>query len=124
MARDSAGGRTKTGASTIKGGLMSASEDAARWGEIGRDTGAQRSLWDRDWTEDGERTIRDLAESGKDFTADAVSFRCGPGPSNGAMGALFLQASRAGLIECVGVRSSSRLQRHSGLQRVWRGAHS
>lgn len=70
---------------------MSAAEEAARWGEIAREAGTQRSLWDRDWFEEAELHLRDLAEGGAEF---------------------------------VGVRSSDRVRRYEGIQRVWRGAHS
>ena len=56
-----------------------------------------------------------------DFTADTLTARIGQPDSPNAIGAIFGKASRAGLIHCVGVRTSTRIARHGGIQRVWRG---
>lgn len=74
-----------------------------------------------DWSSAAWDAIVRLAYSGREFTADDVTQAIGAAPSPGAAGAVFRAAARTRLIVAVGVRTSSRLQRHGGLLRVWRG---
>lgn len=74
----------------------------------------------------GEDGIRRLAERGDPFTADTLHALLeregGPTLPSKLVGALFLNASRAGIIEPVGWATSERPSRHGGPQRVWTGA--
>jgi hypothetical protein len=79
------------------------------------------SLWD-DWPAKADKAIRHLARMGRPSDADDVRTLVGdPGRAN-QIGARFLAAARAGLIERVDVRQSDRPGRHRGLVSVWRGA--
>lgn len=75
---------------------------------------------DPDYVEDALEAIERLAATGQDFGADEVRALLG-GVSRPSLGAAFRRASSLGLIRPVGVRSSSSVSRHGGLQRVWRG---
>jgi hypothetical protein len=89
------------------------------------DEGMQRSLFlAEDWVIDAEAEIARLAQGDTHFSADDIVSECGPAPSAGAVGAVFRRASRAGVIEPIGVTTSRRLSRHGGLQRIWRGLHA
>lgn len=92
-----------------------------------RDSGQQEALhgthpW---WKVAAEREIERLAASGREFTADDLWEAVGSpmaGASHQAVGGLFSQACRRGLIESVGFRQSQRASRHASVLRVWRGA--
>lgn|GEM_PF-4133388 len=79
------------------------------------------------WRMAARDRMKELAESGTSFTADDITDVCGLPPVTGspnAVGGLFIVASRAGLIEAVGVSRSRRPSRHAGLQRCWKGTTS
>lgn len=87
-----------------------------------RDAGEQQALgFDRAWADAAEEALERLASAGYEFTADDLIAEVGSPSSPGATGAAFAKASSAGLIRAVGVRTSRRISRHAGLQRVWRG---
>jgi hypothetical protein len=87
-----------------------------------RDTGAQLALrFDPAWSERAAEVIRDFAASGEEFDPEDVRAVVGDPESPPAMGAAFLRASKAGLIEPVGISKSTRIQRHGGWARTWRG---
>lgn len=91
--------------------------------ETARESGAQ-AAWDFagvDWREAATEAIALLAARGSEFTADDLTAMVGSPTSHNAMGAVFRIANRSGLIESVGVRQSTRLLRHGGILRVWRG---
>jgi hypothetical protein len=97
---------------TILDGLPAASRSAE--GADAR-ADAERGWWAAAWRELGA-----LAATGFTFTADDVRRRVG-GPDHPARwGGVFLAASRAGLIQAVGVRRPATASRHSGLTRVWK----
>ena len=90
-----------------------------------RSEGEQRAFFNaEDWVVEAEAEIARLAQSGAHFSADDIVAEVGPAPSTGAVGAIFRRAARAGVIEPVGVTTSRRVSRHSGLQRMWRGLHA
>jgi hypothetical protein len=74
-----------------------------------------------EWPELAAASIRRHAATGFDFTSDDVIAECGSPPSNGTAGAVFGAALRRGDIEPVGYTTSRRLNRHGGVQRLWRG---
>jgi hypothetical protein len=90
-------------------------DDGMRQAEHGAAQGVRVAL---------KRTIEDLATEDVEFTADDVRARCAPLGSPHALGAALGAAARNGLIECVGIATSSRPERHAGLLRVWRGVTS
>lgn len=74
------------------------------------------------WRGPNLSVIETLAASGVDFAADHSAFDAVPEPpSPNHLGALFRVACCRGLIECVGMRPSSKPSRRGGLLRVWRG---
>jgi hypothetical protein len=90
-----------------------------------RDAGAQLSLaLDPDWADRAADVLREFAASGEEFDAEDIRAVVGDPDSPGAMGAVFLQASRAKLIEPVGISRSTRIERHGGWARTWRGRTS
>lgn len=90
-----------------------------------RDHGAAGSLWTAgEWSEAAELVLSELIESGNPFTSEDVRIITGPAPSDGAFGALFLRASRAGRIRCVGFERSLRPARHAGAIRVWQAVNA
>lgn len=71
--------------------------------------------------------IEDLADEGRDFTADDVRGRMPIGckeHSPNVLPACFSRLRRAGRIKTVGFTVSKRGSRHSGAIRVWRGVDS
>jgi hypothetical protein len=113
---------------------MSAEEYVAReeWAALDRyragiiqatqEAGQQASLsFAREWADVAWDELVHLARSGRHFSADDVIAEVGPAPSPSAVGALFRQASRNGLITCVGTTTSQRISRHGGLTRLWVG---
>lgn len=85
--------------------------------ERARDTGLQTAERnDAEWSERVFEWIEDL-EPGTEVTADDVRSAFGPSM---AVGSVFRRASRARLIECIGMSQSRSLTRHAGIQRVWR----
>lgn len=89
-----------------------------------RDDGMRTALHASDirWKAAAESALSDLAASGVDFTADDLRARVDTlAAPEKALGAIFGAAARRGLIECIGITTSSRPQRHGGLLRVWRG---
>ncbi len=72
--------------------------------------------------------IIQLADTGKEFTADNIVFLCGypdtkhkPNGVNGMIGGLFSQARRAGYIVKCGYRASTSKTRKGGALSVWIG---
>jgi hypothetical protein len=89
-----------------------------------RDVGAQAALaFDRDWSDAAADALRKLAARGMTFSAEDVRDLVGDPPTPNAFGAVFLQASRAGVIEPVGFVKSRRIQRHRSWTQTWRGLH-
>lgn len=90
-----------------------------------RDEGAQQALDGADTRARlaGEKAIRDLARSGREFTSDDVHELVGHplGASTAVMGSLFLTSAQAGLIEHVGYRQSRRREAHGRVVKTWRG---
>ena len=93
--------------------------------EAVRSEGEQAALsFSREWADVAWDELVTLARSGRHFTADDLTAEIGSPPSAGAVGALFNQGRKTGLIEPIGVATSRRLSRHGGLQRMWRGLHA
>lgn len=90
-----------------------------------RDRGAQLALDVQpvEWQEQVHACIANLAAAGGTFTSDDVTRECGDSPtgSKGAMGALFLAASKRGVIRRVGYTQSSRSSGHARALAVWQG---
>jgi hypothetical protein len=81
-----------------------------------------------DWKIAWRIAIEELAASSsfdgqpRRFSADDVRVRAGePEDHVNAVGSLFCQAARAGLIEAVGVTKSRRATRHANRVVVWQG---
>jgi len=89
-----------------------------------QEAGAQAALWDLEWKADAEAALEELAESGAVFTAEDIRARVGPPPSDGALGAILLIASRSGRIRSVGFALAHRTERHGGILRQWVGRGS
>jgi len=90
--------------------------------DVVTEAGTQAALaLDPDWESEAWTAIHDLARSGLEFAADDLLWIVGPPRSAGSTGALFRRAARSGLIRPVGVTRSTRLSRHGGLQRIWKG---
>ncbi len=90
--------------------------------ETVREVGAQAALdFDTAWADAAASAIADLADRGVEFDAEDLRRAVGDPPASGAIGASFLRASRAGLIECLGMHKSTRLAAHGRWVRVWRG---
>ncbi len=73
---------------------------------------------------DVEAAIRWFARDGKEFSADDVRTLVGDPPrgvSTNLVGALFMGASRAGLIKAVGYTTSGRVIGHANTVRSWVG---
>lgn len=75
------------------------------------------------WRRDAERTIEQLAASGREFVSDDLYKYVGPvmGPSPNVVGALFSAAARRGIIRRVGYRQSERESAAGRVVAVWRG---
>jgi hypothetical protein len=80
------------------------------------DQAAERA---EDWTRKAVQLVREF-DFGP-FTADSLTAVIGRPPGSGnAVGALFHQLAREGLIEAVGWTTSSRPERHGAAIRIWR----
>lgn len=99
-------------------------EEIDLWATRARDTGAEAAIgsYADEWRRRADRVLAELASSGRTFTAEDIRHRAGDPSSPGALGALLLGASRAGMIRLEGITRSTRLQRHAGLVRVWVGS--
>lgn len=75
------------------------------------------------WKGLAERAIRELADSGRTFTAEDVRERAGRplGSHDNAMGAAIGKAARAGIIEAVGYTQAQRPEAAGRILRMWRG---
>jgi hypothetical protein len=103
---------------------VSAAEELTLWSTLARDHGTSRTLADpesRAWQDQADLALEELAATGEPFTASDLRHRVGDPPNSACVGAVFLRASRARLIRCIGVQASSRIQRHAGLERIWEG---
>lgn len=88
-----------------------------------RDSGAAAALaWSHKWRERAERAIAYFIANGREFWADDIRRVAGPPPSANGMGAVILNASKAGRIELVAYRRSARRDRHAARVGVWQGA--
>jgi hypothetical protein len=76
---------------------------------------------DPKWVEDCDITIRCMALSGEEFSAEDVRSMAGDPPTPNAMGARFLQASRQGIIRRVGYRQATRPDAHARVLAVYIG---
>lgn len=81
-----------------------------------------------EWNDQARLVLKRLAVGGGVFSADDLTAIVGPpdedrAPNNrnNAIGAIFSEAARAGLIEVVGHTKSTTKTRKGGLIRVWRG---
>ncbi|MEX2275245.1 MAG: hypothetical protein WEA10_06755 [Actinomycetota bacterium] len=94
-----------------------------RYAESLRDSGADAALRFADeWRAKAERAIEYLIRTGTDFSSDDIRRIAGDPPTPNALGAVFVNASKAGRIELVEYRRSQRLGRHAARVGVWRGA--
>lgn len=101
---------------------MSIADQTDLWAENARDHGAQAAAEaSSEWMREAERWMKFWVRGSSSFTADDVRDKLGPPPSDGALGALFLNASKAGLIEVAGYTYSSRIVGHRRRIAVWRG---
>lgn len=75
------------------------------------------------WFDIAERALAICAESGSEFTAQALRDLGVPEPEHpNRWGALFKVASQKGIIVPVRFSVSTRRARHGGVLRIWRGA--
>jgi hypothetical protein len=103
---------------------VSAQDELTLWSALARDHGTSRTMVDpesRAWQDRADAALEELAASGGSFTASDLRRIVGDPPNSACVGAVFLRASRARLIRCIGVQASSRVQRHAGLERIWEG---
>ena len=77
---------------------------------------------DSAWRDAVDEVIRAMAESGGEFTAEDVRVWVGAPPHPNAMGARFMAARKAGLLELVGYRKALRAEAHARALAVYRGA--
>ncbi len=104
---------------------MSADQELTLWSSLARDHGTQRTLTDpesRQWQDEAEGVLEELAASGVVFSAEDIYRILGPAPSDGAAGALFLRAAKSKRIVNVGIVRATRVARHAGILRTWRGS--
>lgn len=74
------------------------------------------------WRSSTQLLIAQLASNGQPFTAEDVREIVGDPPNHhNAMGAQFIGAAKAGLIEKVGYTQPTRSSRHASVMAVWRG---
>lgn len=91
--------------------------------ELARDHGAEGTLSaSEEWFARAWGALAYFADIGIEFTADDVRRRAGDPPTDNAIGALFLNASRQRIIRPVGRRRSTRLKRHAASLTVYVGA--
>jgi hypothetical protein len=105
-------------------GDSSAPATLANLGRLLRDEGAARAngSMDRWWRSCATAGLLHLAALGQPFTADRLRDLGVPEPTHpNYVGALFIGASKAGVIRPVGFTTSRRPSRHAGVQRVWVG---
>jgi hypothetical protein len=103
---------------------MSTAEELTLWSSLARDHGTSRTMVDpesRQWQDEAGVVLEELARSGTVFSAEDIYDRMSPAPSDGAMGAVFLRASKSGRIVNVGITRAKRVSRHAGVVRTWRG---
>jgi hypothetical protein len=75
-----------------------------------------------DWKARWDEAILELARGGLPFTSDEVRELAGPPTDHpNAAGSRFAAAARAGVIERIGYRNSTRAVLHSHPLSVWRG---
>lgn len=80
-----------------------------------------------DYKHHAERAIANLAKTGQPFDADDIHRRIPPhitAHHPNVLPSLMHQARRAGLINHIGYRQSTRPSRHSGVIRIWQGSHT
>lgn len=108
-------------------GDRSAPVTLAELGKLLRDEGTARAAGnaDRWWWSCATTGLLHLASVGTEFTADALPALGIPAPDHpNRVGALFIAASKAGVIRPVGFTTSARRSRHAGTQRVWVGSEA
>jgi hypothetical protein len=71
------------------------------------------------WKDSGLSIIMCLVSNGNEITAEDVREWVGEPPSPNAMGALFLTACRAGIVERIGYRQAKRPERHASVLGVY-----
>lgn len=101
--------------------LLDELEDARRARDDGAQTAADSSH--PYWRLAAEQAIRELAASGRVFTAEDLRDRVGQlGGHANSVGGLFLAAARRGDIVAAGYRQATRAEAHGRVLRAWRGA--
>lgn len=73
------------------------------------------------WTTQAARLIKAYAFLGCEFSAETIEQDIGKPPHPNLMGAAFLNASEARLIQMTGTKRSTTKSRKGGLIRVWAG---
>lgn len=102
--------------------MSTVSEQTDLWSTLARDHGAQDAeRSDPEWIRKAETVLAEFASDLVTFTADDIRDRCGAPASNGQLGSLFLNASKAGRIVCEGYTYSSRIVGHRRRIAIWRG---
>lgn len=88
--------------------------------------GAEQALNNAEsgWTEAAMAEIRAMARSGMEFTSDHLRAKISEPDHGNRIGAVFVAASKARLIEAVGARPSTWPTTHGRLIRVWRGVRN
>lgn len=74
------------------------------------------------WKDEADSLIVSMARSGAEFTAEDVRAWVGDPPKPNAIGARFMAALRAGIIERAGWKHASRREAHARALAVYRGA--
>ena len=73
------------------------------------------------WVHKADLVIRLLAHKRVPFTAEDVRHAAGDPTHPNAMGARLNAAARKGIIECTGITTATRADRHASVLRVWVG---
>lgn len=94
-------------------------------GETLRDEGERRAAAsDPVLVARAEAILRRYVRWSEEFTAEDLRLEAGEPASANAVGGVIARFARRGEIVCVGYRRATRLQRHGGIQRIWRGIAS
>ena len=88
-----------------------------------RDAGVEAATRSEDpeWLQRASEVIERFASSGEHFSADDIRAIVGDPVRAASMGGAFRSAVSRGLIAPAGLGTSSRIERHGGLMRLWVG---
>ena len=95
--------------------------DGAARGQRGMAVAETAEAIHGDWVKRADLAIRLFASGGQPFTAEDVRRHVGDPVHPNAMGARLNAAARKGIIECTGITTATRADRHASVLRVWVG---